>query len=242
MIKVALIGYGKMGKAIDGVIAKDYAGKMEVIHRIDETNTHLLEKSELSKADVAIEFTTPHTAIDNIYRCFEANVPVVVGSTGWYNRLDEVKEACHKQDRALFYASNFSVGVNIFFEVNRALARLMNKRAEYSTTLIEIHHTEKKDAPSGTGITLAEGVLSEMERYSKWVNEQTEKAGELPIISVREPNVPGTHVVQYDSEIDFIRIEHTAHSRLGFAQGAVMAAEFMAGKKGIYGMKDLLNL
>jgi 4-hydroxy-tetrahydrodipicolinate reductase len=242
MIKVALIGYGKMGKAIEGVIEKEYAGSMEVIHRIDENSTRLLEKDELTKADVAIEFTTPHTALNNIYKCFEAHVPVVVGSTGWYSKFEEVKSTCLKNNQALFTASNFSVGVNIFFEVNKALARFMNSRAEYSATMTEIHHTEKKDAPSGTGITLAEGVLGEMNRYEKWVNHEAADKSELPIISLREPNVPGTHIVQYNSEIDFIRIEHTAHSRLGFAQGAVMAAQWLVGKHGVFGMKDLLQI
>jgi 4-hydroxy-tetrahydrodipicolinate reductase len=231
MIKVALIGYGKMGRAIEGVI-----------HKIDENNKELLEKNELSKADVAIEFTTPHTAIDNIYKCFEAGVPVVVGSTGWYSRFDEVKENCIKNNKSMFTASNFSIGVNIFFEVNKMLARFMNSRPEYSATLTEIHHTEKKDAPSGTGITLAEGVIDEMSRYNKWVNNDTKNKNELPIISLREPDVPGTHIVQFDSEIDFIRIEHTAHSRLGFAQGAVAAAYWLVGKEGVFGMKDMLQL
>jgi 4-hydroxy-tetrahydrodipicolinate reductase len=242
MLKVALIGYGKMGKAIEGVIQKDYVGKMEVVHRIDETNIHLLQPESLSKADVAIEFTTPHTAVENIFHCFNANVPVVVGSTGWYDQLENVKKICKEKNQTLFYASNFSIGVNIFFEVNQYLARLMNKNNQYTTKLTEIHHTEKKDAPSGTGITLAEGILKEMPRYQKWVNHESQQAAELPVISLREPNVPGTHIIQYDSEIDFIKIEHTAHSRLGFAQGAVQAAEFVAGKKGIFGMKDLLNL
>jgi 4-hydroxy-tetrahydrodipicolinate reductase len=242
MLKVALIGYGKMGKAIDGVIQKDYAGKMEVTLRIDETNTHLLQSESLSQADVAIEFTTPHTAVENIIHCFNANVPVVVGSTGWYHQLDEVKKLCKEKNQTLFYASNFSIGVNIFFEVNQYLARLMNKHQQYKVRLTEIHHTEKKDAPSGTGITLAEGILQEMPRYKKWVNREALQENELPIISLREPNVPGTHIIQYDSEIDFIKIEHTAHSRLGFAQGAVQAAKFVADKKGIFGMKDLLDL
>jgi 4-hydroxy-tetrahydrodipicolinate reductase len=241
MIKVALIGYGKMGKAIEGVIEKDYAGTMEVLYRIDETNTHLLDKEHLSKADVAIEFTAPHVAVENIKKCFEANVPVVVGSTGWYGQLEEIKTLCATKNQAIFYASNFSIGVNIFFEVNKVLARLMNSHPQYKVKLTEIHHTEKKDAPSGTGITLAEGVLSEMSLFNNWVNHETDNANELPIISLREPHVPGTHLVEYNSEIDFIKIEHTAHSRLGFAQGAAAAAQFIAGKVGIFEMKDLLK-
>jgi len=241
MIKVAIIGYGKMGKAIENVIEKDYAGAMEVLYRIDETNTELLEKENLSKADVAIEFTAPHVAVENIKRCFEANVPVVVGSTGWYAQLEEIKTLCANKNQAIFYASNFSIGVNIFFEINKVLARLMNAHPQYQVKLTEIHHTEKKDAPSGTGITLAEGVLGEISRFENWVNQETDKANELPIISLREPHVPGTHLVEYNSEIDVIKIEHTAHSRLGFAQGAAAAAHFLAGKVGVFEMKDLLK-
>ncbi len=240
-MKVALIGYGKMGKAIDEVIAKDYVNKMEVLYRIDETNLHLLEKEHLSKADVAIEFTAPHVAVHNINKCFEAGVPVVVGSTGWYHLFDEVKKRCVEQSGALFHATNFSIGVNIFFEINKKLAAIMSAHPQYGVKLTEIHHTEKKDAPSGTGITLAEGILGEMKRFEKWVNHETGNEQELPIISLREPHVPGTHIVQYESEIDFIRIEHTAHSRLGFAQGAVAAAAFIADKKGIFTMNDMLK-
>lgn len=241
MIKVALIGYGKMGKAIDNVIAQDYTDKMEVLYRIDESNTHLLDKEHLSKADVAIEFTAPHVAVANIEKCFEAGVPVVVGSTGWYQHLPEVTQQCTAKNGALFYASNFSIGVNIFFEVNKYLAQLMNHHQQYEPVLTEIHHTEKKDAPSGTGITLAEGILQNMPRFQKWVNHTTENKTELPIISLREPHVPGTHLIEYNSEIDFIRIEHTAHSRLGFAQGAAAAAFFLYNKKGVFQMKDLLQ-
>jgi 4-hydroxy-tetrahydrodipicolinate reductase len=241
MIKVAIIGYGKMGKAIESVIEKDYAGTMEVLYRINENNTELLEKEHLSKADVAIEFTAPHVAVENIKKCFEANVPVVVGSTGWYAQLEEIKTLCANKNQAMLYASNFSIGVNIFFEINKVLARLMNGHPQYQVKLTEIHHTEKKDAPSGTGITLAEGVLGEISRFDNWVNHDTDKMNELPIISLREPHVPGTHLVEYNSEIDVIKIEHTAHSRLGFAQGAAAAAHFLTGKVGIFEMKDLLK-
>jgi 4-hydroxy-tetrahydrodipicolinate reductase len=242
MIKIALIGYGKMGKAIDKVIQQEFSEKMEVVLRIDENNTHLLQPESLSKANVAIEFTAPHAAANNIKHCFDANVPVVVGTTGWYHQLDELKRICLERNQTLFYASNFSIGVNIFFEINRRLAQLMKQHPQYKARLTEIHHTEKKDAPSGTGITLAESILKEIPRYTQWVNHEATRAEELPVISLREPDVPGTHIVQYDSDIDSIKMEHTAHSRLGFARGAVQAALFVANKKGIFEMKDLLNL
>lgn len=242
MIKVALIGYGKMGKAIDAVIENDYKNSMEVLYRIEESNTHLLDKEFLKNADVAIEFTAPHIAIQNIEKCFEANVPVVVGSTGWYHDLASVKITCAEKNGTLFYASNFSIGVNIFFEVNKYLAQLMNKHNQYKASITEIHHTEKKDAPSGTAITMAEGIIQNNSNYKKWVNTNSDIQQELPIISLREPHVPGTHIVEYQSEIDFIKMEHTAHSRLGFAQGAAAAAHFIYGKKGIFEMKDLLAL
>jgi 4-hydroxy-tetrahydrodipicolinate reductase len=245
-MKIALLGYGKMGKAIEQVIdEQNLAGKgnrLEVVLRIDESNRATLTPEVLAQADVAIEFSTPHTAYNNILLCFDANVPVVVGTTGWLDKLPELKNRCLKEGKTLFYASNYSIGVNIFFEINRRLAELMDGRTEYNVLVEEIHHTEKLDAPSGTAISLANDMLEKLHQKQRWVNHATEVDAELPIISVREDKVPGTHEVRYQSTVDTIEIKHTAHSRMGFARGAVMAAEWVAHKKGCFGMKDLLGI
>lgn len=228
-----------MGKAIEAIaIAKGH----EIVHRIDMNSTHLLEKAELSKADVAIEFTTPETAYGNIIKCFEANVPVVCGTTGWLEKLPEIKAQCLEKHQGFLYASNFSVGVNIFFEINKRLAELMASQPQYDIKMEEIHHTQKKDAPSGTAISLAEQILEKVSRKTGWVNEASSKAEALSILSRRIDPAPGTHSITYTSEIDDITITHTAHSREGFAAGAVIAAEWLDGKKGIFTMKDVLNL
>lgn len=238
-MKIALIGYGKMGKAIEAIaIAKGH----EIVHRIDLNSTHLLEKEELGKADVAIEFTTPETAYNNILKCFEANVPVVCGTTGWLEKLPEIKAQCLEKHQGFLYASNFSVGVNIFFEINKRLAELMASQSQYDIKMEEIHHTQKKDAPSGTAISLAEQILEKVSRKTGWVNEASSNAGALSILSKRIDPAPGTHTITYTSAIDDITITHTAHSREGFAAGAVIAAEWLDGKKGIFTMKDVLNL
>jgi len=238
-MKIALIGYGKMGKAIEAIAT---AKGHEIVHRIDMNSTHLLEKAELSKADVAIEFTTPETAYSNIIKCFEANVPVVCGTTGWLEKLPEIKAQCLEKHQGFLYASNFSVGVNIFFEINKRLAELMASQPQYDIKMEEIHHTQKKDAPSGTAISLAEQILEKVSRKTGWVNEASSKAEALSILSRRIDPAPGTHSITYTSEIDDITITHTAHSREGFAAGAVIAAEWLDGKKGIFTMKDVLNL
>jgi 4-hydroxy-tetrahydrodipicolinate reductase len=238
-MKIALIGYGKMGKAIEAIaVAKGH----EIVHKIDLSNLHLLEKEELSKADVAIEFTGPETAFNNVMKCFDANVPVVCGSTGWLEKLPAVKAACLEKHQAFLYASNFSIGVNIFFEVNKKLAELMAYQQQYNVEMKEIHHTQKKDAPSGTAITLAEQVLEKVSRKTQWVNDVATKPDELVIFSERTDPAPGTHIINYTSAIDDITITHTAHSREGFASGAVVAAEWILGKKGIFSMKDVLSL
>ena len=238
-MKIALIGYGKMGKAIEAIaVAKGH----EIVHKIDLSNLHLLEKDELSKADVAIEFTGPETAFSNVMKCFEANVPVVCGSTGWLEKLPAVKAACLEKHQAFLYASNFSIGVNIFFELNSRLAELMAGQHQYNVEMKEIHHTQKKDAPSGTAITLAEQVLEKVSRKSHWVNDVATRPDELVIFSERVDPAPGTHIINYTSAIDDITITHTAHSREGFASGAVVAAEWILGKKGIFSMKDVLSL
>jgi 4-hydroxy-tetrahydrodipicolinate reductase len=238
-MKIALIGYGKMGQAIDAIAT---AKGHEVILKVDINSQHLLEKEHLSKADVAIEFTTPETAYHNILNCFEANVPVVSGTTGWLDKLPEIKALCEEKGQAFLHTTNFSIGVNIFFEVNKKLAALMATQPQYNVKMEEIHHTQKKDAPSGTAITLAEQILASVPRKTGWVNEETELSEVMGIVSKREDPAPGTHIVSYTSDIDDITITHTAHSRQGFAAGAVVAAEWLHDKKGVFTMRDVLNL
>ncbi len=238
-MKIALIGYGKMGKAIDAIAT---AKGHEVILRVDLNNKHLLEKEHLGQADVAIEFTTPETAYFNVMKCFEANVPVVSGTTGWLEKLPEVNAIATKEGKGFLHATNFSIGVNIFFEVNKRLAELMAAQPQYDVRMEEIHHTQKKDSPSGTAITLAEQVLAGIPRKHEWINQESSVEDKLVIISKRIDPAPGTHTVTYTSPIDDISITHTAHSREGFAAGAVVAAEWLKGKSGVYSMKDVLNL
>lgn len=237
-MNIALIGYGKMGKEIEQIlIARGH--KIPLI--IDIDNESDLTKENLSKVDVAIEFTTPQSAYGNIVKCLEAGTPVVCGTTAWLDRYDEVEKLCNKLDGTFFYASNYSIGVNIFFEINRHLARLMNRYSDYDVTIEEVHHTQKKDAPSGTAITIAEGILEGLERKEKWVCGTTTEPAELEITAIRRSVVPGTHTVTYESDIDQITMTHTAKSRRGLAMGAVAAAEFIDGKKGIFNMSDLMK-
>jgi len=238
-MKIALIGYGKMGKAIEEIaIEKGHT----IVLKIDLNNIDEFTKANLSQADVAIEFTSPHTAFENVKKCIEYNVPVICGSTGWLDKWNEIETLCHQQNGTILYASNFSIGVNLFFELNTYLAKLMSKYNDYNVSLTEIHHTQKKDAPSGTAITLAEQVLANNSIKKSWVNHQTTNTGELEIISERIDPAPGTHTIKYASAIDDIEITHTAHNRVGFASGAVLAAEFIHNKKGIFTMKDALGL
>ena len=238
-MNIALIGYGKMGKAIEEIaVSKGH----KIVLKIDENNVNDLTKNNLAKADVAIEFTHPGSAFENISKCIEFGVPVVSGTTGWTEKIDDIYKKCTNANGAFLYASNFSVGVNIFFEVNKLLADLMENQREYDVQMEEIHHTQKKDAPSGTAITLAEEILERISRKKNWVNHLSDNTGELEIISERVDPAPGTHKVKYSSEVDDIEIIHTAHSRKGFASGAVLAAEFLAGKKGIFTMQDVLGL
>ncbi len=238
-MKIALIGYGKMGKAIEAIaISRGH----EIVHRIDINSSHLLEKDQLSQADVAIEFTTPETAYSNILKCFEAGVPVICGTTGWLEKLPEVKATCLEKHQAFLYASNFSIGVNIFFALNQKLAELMAGQTSYTVQMEEIHHTQKKDAPSGTAITLAEQIIAQLPGKSGWVNEASHDPSRLYIHSKRIDPAAGTHIIDYHSAIDDITITHTAHSREGFAAGAVTAAEWLKGKKGIFTMSDVLSL
>ena len=238
-MKLALIGYGKMGKAIEEVAL--HRGH-EVIIKIDQPNLHEFTKENMAKADVAIEFTGPHSALENVRKCLEFGVPVVCGSTGWTEHLDEMKKLCADKLGGFIYSSNFSIGVNIFFEVNKRLAELMAAHKEYEVILEETHHTQKKDAPSGTAITLAEQVLQYIKRKKQWVNELSDHPEDLEIISQRIDPAPGTHSVKYSSAIDNIEIIHTAHNRKGFAGGAVLAAEFLKDRKGFFGMREVLGL
>jgi 4-hydroxy-tetrahydrodipicolinate reductase len=237
-MKIAILGYGKMGQEVERVAMKR---GHEIPLVIDSEEDWKKVGMQLRDSEVAIDFSLPDAAVNNIYRCFDAGVPVVTGTTGWYDELDRVRKDCLDRGQALFYATNFSIGVNIFFHVNRFLAKLMSKQEEYEISIEETHHIHKRDAPSGTAITLADDIIENIERKEKWVRETAEHPGELGIRSVRTENVPGTHRVRYDSEIDTIEIIHTAKNRRGFATGAVMAAEFLLGKKGIYEMKDLFS-
>jgi 4-hydroxy-tetrahydrodipicolinate reductase len=237
-MNIALIGYGKMGRAIEEIALQR---GHTIVLKIDADNQQDFTKEKLQQADAAIEFTGPHSAYSNIIKLFECGTPVVCGSTGWLEQLEMVKDECKKNNGAFLYASNFSVGVNIFFELNKKLAQLMAGQGNYEVSMEEIHHTEKKDAPSGTAITLAEQIIENLGRKKNWVNHAEVSPGEIAIISQRIDPAPGTHKIKYSSPIDDIEIIHTAHSRKGFATGAVLAAEFIHDKKGIFSMKDLLG-
>ena len=222
-MKIALIGYGKMGKTIEQIARQR---GHQIVSIIDINNTADFDSEAFRSADVAIEFTTPATALGNYMRCFEANVPVVSGTTGWLSHLDEVKAKCEQEGKTFFYASNFSVGVNIFFALNRYLAKIMNGFPAYDVRMTEVHHIHKLDAPSGTAITLAEGILDNVERKERWTLETAEQPTDLPIHAIREGEVPGIHEIIYESDADTISIKHDAKSRAGFALGAVIAAVY----------------
>lgn len=231
-MNIALLGYGKMGKTIEK-IAID-RGHTIVI------KTSLEDGYDITKADVAIDFSVPNAAFFNIVNCFKHGIPVISGTTGWLHNYDKAVEFCNKEEGAFLYASNFSLGVNIFFELNKKLSKLMERLPQYKVCVEEIHHTQKLDAPSGTAITLANEIIKNSE-YTSWTLDKP-KAKELGITAKRIENVPGTHEISYESNVDSIQIKHTAHSREGFALGAVVAAEWIHGKKGIYTMKDVLNI
>lgn len=237
-LNIAIIGYGKMGKTIEKVLNER---GHEVVLKITSKNKYLMTTENLQKADVAIEFTNPASAVENFYKCFEAGLPVVSGSTGWFSQLESVKNKVKQHNGSLFYAPNFSVGVNIFFHINKLMAKLMNQQEEYDVDMEEIHHTEKLDSPSGTAIKTAEILLNELERKNNWVENTENQSNELLITAKREPEVRGTHTVRYFSDIDELTFTHKAYSRKGFALGSVLAAEFIVGKKGIFEMKDMLN-
>lgn len=237
-MKIALIGYGKMGHAIEEIaLSRGH----DIVLKVSIENTEDNTIANIRQADVAIEFTGPESAYDNIERCLEAGVPVVSGSTGWLDRLEEIRRLCRQKQGGFLYTSNFSIGVNIFFEVNKRLAALMAPHPEYSIRVTEVHHTAKKDAPSGTAISLASQILEKIPRKKRWVNHISDNLDELEILSERVDPAPGTHRIEFSSPIDSIEITHTAHNRRGFATGAVLAAEFLPGKKGIYEMSDVLG-
>jgi 4-hydroxy-tetrahydrodipicolinate reductase len=237
-MNIALIGYGKMGKEIES-IAKSRGNSIGLI--ADLHNIEKLSVSDFKGIDVAIEFTVPHATVNNVKKCFAAGVPVVVGTTGWYDQLQEVKDECAKNNGGLFYATNFSIGVNIFFRLNEYLASMMQTQTDYEVSMEEHHHIHKKDAPSGTAITIAEGIFQNYPRKKKYSIDKPFDPDQLHINVIREGEIPGTHIVKYHSAIDEIQLSHKAFNRKGFALGAVLAAEYMAGKKGVHGMKNLLG-
>ncbi|WP_224490046.1 4-hydroxy-tetrahydrodipicolinate reductase [Robertkochia flava] len=231
-MKIALIGYGRMGKMIEEIARQR---GHHIVSRIKKQDA-----LDLKDADVAIDFSVPESAFENITHCFHHNVPVISGTTGWLDRYDEALEVCRAQNGAFIYASNFSLGVNIFFELNRFLAKMMGNLETYKVAMEEIHHTQKLDAPSGTAITLAEGIIAHTP-YKDWSLENPDEKS-IPVKAIRTGQVPGTHTISWESAVDRIDITHTAHNREGFALGAVIAAEWLKDKKGVYSMKDVLSL
>lgn len=244
-MRLALLGYGKMGQIIERFALER---GHEVVLKINIDNLQDLTVANLANADVAIDFSAPHAVIDNIYKCFEASLPIVVGTTGWYGKLQEIKNDCISSNNTLLYGSNFSIGVNLFFHLNTTLAKLMNNYPAYEVQVEEIHHTQKLDAPSGTAMTLAEDIIENLDRKTEWLNEvvgtpipDVIKNEQLLIESHRIENVPGTHTVLYSSEVDDIEIKHTAHGRAGFALGALVAAEWLQNKQGFYNIAEVFN-
>ena len=233
-MKIALFGYGKMGKEIEQIALQR---GHEIVLKIKGT-----EEYDISQADIAIDFSVPNAALSNIVSCFRNNVPVISGTTGWLDDFDKAIDVCKENNGSFIYASNFSIGVNIFFELNKQLAKMMSSQEEYSINVEEIHHTKKLDTPSGTAITLAEGIINNTSKRDWQLKETQISAGTIPIEAKRILDVPGTHIISYESQIDSIEIKHTAHNRKGFALGAVIAAEWLNNKIGIYTMKDVLNI
>lgn len=236
-MKAVIIGYGKMGREIERILAER---GHEVVLIVDQDNAADLTAENLARADVAIEFTTPSTAYGNIRKCLECGAAVVSGTTGWTERLPELQELCRERGGAMFYASNYSLGVNLMFRLNRELARLMNRFPQYEVSIEETHHTEKKDSPSGTAATLADDIIARMDRKSGWVNETTDDPALIGIHSYRVGMIPGDHSVTYTSEDDVLEIRHSIKDRRTLALGAVVAAEFLCGKSGVYTMDDLI--
>jgi 4-hydroxy-tetrahydrodipicolinate reductase len=237
-MKIALLGYGKMGKEIEKIALER---KHEIVIKIDIDNAKDLNQENLQKVDVAIDFSIPDSAYSNIKKCFEAGIPIVCGTTGWLDNFDEVVKYCKENRKTFFYSSNYSIGVNIFFRINKYLAEIMNQFPGYEVEIEEIHHIHKLDAPSGTAISLASGILDKISRKNKWELDNQSEPESLKITSIRENEVPGTHTIKYNSIVDSIEIKHTAKNRKGLALGAVHAAEYILGKTGYYTMEDLMN-
>jgi 4-hydroxy-tetrahydrodipicolinate reductase len=238
-MRIALLGYGKMGKEIEKIAITRHH---EIVLKIDIDNYIELTKENLQASEVAIDFSVPSGAYNNIMKCFDADIPIVSGTTGWLDTFDEVLDICQKQNKSFFYASNYSIGVNVFFHLNKMLAKLMNKFPDYNVDIEETHHIHKLDAPSGTAISLAHDILEQIERKKSWKLDSPGEKHIIGITAIREGEVPGTHVVNYNSEVDKIEIKHTAKSRKGLAFGAVLAAEYILDKKGYHTMNDLLKL
>lgn len=238
-MRIALLGYGKMGKTIEQIALQR---GHEISARIDISNRSDMFDINTENTDVVIEFSSPESAYGNLKFCMEFGLPTVCGTTGWLQHKEEIEKLCEENEAAFFYASNYSIGVNLFFELNKTLARLINPYRDYAVTTNEIHHTEKKDSPSGTAITLAEGIIENFDGKNKWVNNEIANPNEVPIWSSREGKVPGTHTIKYISDVDEIEITHKANNRMGFALGAVVAAEWLQGKQGIFGMQELLGI
>lgn len=244
-MEIVLFGYGKMGKLIEEMAIK----RGHNIHLIvNQSNASTISLDDFRGADIAIDFSTPQVTLDHINLCMEADLPIVVGTTGWYEHLEDIKKTCEEGNKTLLYGSNFSIGVNILFHVNKKLAKIMSEFEDYEVLLEEIHHTQKLDSPSGTAITLANGVISESKKLDSWINyiaghepDRIPKKNELLIESHRIEDIPGTHTVIYSSEIDQIELKHIAHNRNGFAQGAVLAAEWLQGKKGFYEVSSMFS-
>ncbi|WP_028887775.1 4-hydroxy-tetrahydrodipicolinate reductase [Tenacibaculum ovolyticum] len=232
-MKIALLGYGRMGKEIEKIALQR---GHEIIIKTSEK-----EGYDITEADVAIDFSVPSSAFDNISNCINNQIPVISGTTGWLDKYDSIVELCNQKKGAFIYASNFSLGVNVFFELNKQLAKMMNALEQYNVSIEEIHHTKKLDAPSGTAITLAEGIIENTNK-NNWELETLTSEKNIPITAIRTPDVPGTHTTTYKSVVDTIDIKHTAHNRQGFALGAVIAAEWLVNKTGVYTMRDVLNL
>jgi 4-hydroxy-tetrahydrodipicolinate reductase len=238
-MNIVLLGYGKMGKVIEKIaLSRGH----QIVARIDVNNRHEFEALSSSQVDAVIEFSHPSSAFQNVTLCIEKGIPVVCGTTGWLEDKPKVEALALAKGGTFFWSSNYSIGVNIFFQLNKMLAKLLSPQKQYSVSTTEIHHTEKKDSPSGTAITIAEGLIENLEGKDKWVNNELAAENEIPIWSAREGKVPGTHLVKYISDIDQIEISHVAHGREGFALGAVIAAEWIVDKKGVFGMKELLAI
>ena len=238
-MNIVLLGYGKMGKVIEKVAQ---SRGHNIVARIDVDNRQEFEKLTVSEVDAVIEFSHPSSAFQNVKSCLEKGFSVVCGTTGWLENKPIVEALTIEKGGAFFWSSNYSIGVNLFFELNKTLAKLMSTQKQYSVSTTEIHHTEKKDAPSGTAITLAEGIIQHLGDKTQWVSNKIPSQEEVAIWSAREGKVPGTHIIKYISDIDQIEISHVAHGREGFALGAVIAAEWIVGKKGVFDMKELLSI